>query len=183
MRRSVLAAAVVAALLAAAPAGAASRRPSTGGRVADATGDWPVASQDLVSAQVTSSRAGGQAVLRAVLTLAEAPDAVAEYTVSLDSDCDVWTLSVRGKDARLQRSTCALTELPETAPATVQVSGKQIVVTAPYALGLAKGMRFGSLTATASPYLTGVVFGSSVSPTTFVVTGDVASGSVAMTLA
>lgn len=175
MRRSVLATAAV--LLLAAPASAA--RPSPNGSLRDATGDWPLASQDIVSAQVFS----GRGALRAVLTLAEASDAVGEYTVTLSRQgCDAWSLVTRGGSARLRRTTCDPVAVPVEIPATTTVSGKQVVVSTPYALGLTKGTRFEFLGATASPYLTGVGFGGSFVPTMLVMTGDIAWADVNLVL-
>jgi hypothetical protein len=194
VRRYVLAA-VAAALLAAAPAGAATSRPAatTSPGIKDAAGDWPVTSQDIVDVRVSTVRSGRTSAVRAVLTLTAAPDGVAQYSVGLGSACDSWVLSARSigggdmQDSRLQHVVCGsgtsfLTATPENAPATVAVSGNTVILTAPYALGLRKGLQITSLTGTASPFFTGVYVGHDVGQSGFVMSGDLALGSVDYTL-
>jgi hypothetical protein len=194
VRRYVLAA-VAAALLAAVPAGATGRPtgPARPG-IRDAAGDWPVASQDIVDVRVSTVRVGRTPAVRAVMTLAAAPDGVAQYSVSLSQSCDSWTLSARSigggdmQDSRLQHSVCgaatdAVTATPETAAATVAVSGNTVTLTAPYAIGLRKGLQMTGMSATASPFFTGVWVGHDLGQSGFVVSGDLALGSVDYRLA
>jgi hypothetical protein len=191
VHRSFLAAAAVAALLASGAYPALAARPApTRGAITDATGDWAVASQDILSAQVTSGRVNGVPTVRAVLTLADAPDGVAQYAVSFASGCDSWVLSARGigggdmQDVRLQHSVCRpaaqfATSAPENAPAQVAVSGKQVVLTAKYALGLEKGLRVTSMAASASPFFTGATVGQdAVGQDGWVTSGDLALANV-----
>ncbi len=178
MRRPAVLAAIAAALLAA-PAGAASPAAIT-----DAKGDWPVASQDVVG--VTVSTVPGNA-LRAVLTLATAPDATTQYGVGVIAGCDSWTLEARGTEAALKHYVCgsgvgAATAQPDVSAATVTTKGNTVVITAPYANGLRRGLRIDGVNAAASVYFTGVFGGSSLTPSVAVTSGDFAYGQVAYVL-
>jgi len=195
VRRSVLAAAVAALLAASASPALAVRRPApTQASIGDRTGDWAVASQDIVSAQVSSGRVNGVPTVRAVLTLADVPDGVAQYAVSFASGCDSWVLSTRNlgggdmQDVRLQHSTCQTvaeyaTYTPENAPAQVAVSGKQVVLTARYAVGLEKGLRVSSIAASASPFFTGASTDLNSGEDGWVTSGDLALANVRFELA
>jgi hypothetical protein len=129
-----------------------------------------------------SLRVGGRPAVRAVLTLAGAPDAVAEYGVTLGTACDSWALVARGAEARLERRGCDTPGGVTTPAATVAVQGTTLVLTAPYGLGLAKGLRVSNLSASASPYLTGLYVGGGTGQEGFVATGDLAFGKVSYVL-
>lgn len=188
MRRHVLAA-VAAVLLAAAPATAAV---PTHAAIADAKGDWPVASHDITGVRVSTVRLGRTPALRAVLTLSAAPDPVSQYYVALSTGCDWWMLSTRDAGAenpqsiRLVHGRCGVTESATgdhpTSDATVTVSGNTLVLTAPYALGLKKGLRISSIEAAASPFLTGAYVADGVGQHGYVVSGDLALGRVTYAL-
>jgi hypothetical protein len=179
MRRYVLTA-VAAALLAAAPATAAVPTQAT---VTDAKGDWPVASHDITRVHVSTVRVGRTPALRAVLTLSAPPDALSQYYVSVSTGCDWWMLTTRNvggdaEDVRLISGRCGVAESTTgqhpSVPATVTVSGSTLVLTAPYALGLKKGLRMTSVEAAASPFLTGAHVADGVGEQGYVVTGDLA---------
>lgn len=188
MRRYVLTA-VAAALLAAAPATAAV---PTRAAVPDAKGDWPVAANDITGVQVSTVRLGRTPALRAVLTLSAPPDAVSQYYVALSAGCDWWMLSTRNVSAeqpqsvRLTQGRCGATESATgdhpTSPATAVVSGNTLVLTAPYALGLKKGLRISSIEAAASPFVTGAFVADGVGQHGYVTSGDLALGRVTYAL-
>jgi hypothetical protein len=193
MRRYVVPA-VVAALLAAAPAGATSRVAATRNGIKDAAGDWPVASQDILDVRLSNVRLGRAPALRAVITLAAPADGVAQYGVgAVGRGCDSWGLSARNigggdlQDARLTHYVCGsatdpVTKTYDSVPAVVTVTGNTVTLTAPYAVGLKKGLRFASMSATATPLFTGVFVGHDLGQSGFVVSGDLALGSIDFTL-
>lgn len=191
MRRTA-ALAALAALTLAAPAGALTRGRASSG-IGDAKGDWPVASQDIVGVSASTVYYGAHPAVRAVLTLSDVPDGVAQYNVALTAGCDSWVLSARSigggdmQDSRMQHVRCgsganAVTATPDTSPATVEVVGKTVVLTAPYAYGMRKGLHVTSMSAGASPFFTGVYVGHGAGEQGFVMTGDLALGDVDWTL-
>lgn len=182
-----LALAVAAAALVTPATASPARRTPNRASVTDPAGDWPVASEDILGVRVETVRVDGKPALRAVITLAAEPDPLTEYFVSVAGRCHTWTIFNRtpyaaSADARLMYSECVAPSrpatLPASAPATVVVSGKDVVLTAPYALGLATGMRIMSVTAVAS------VRGAAVSAPVvgFRWTGDYASADVVYAL-
>jgi hypothetical protein len=187
MRLLVIATAAAAAVLAA-PAVAAPRAATLN----DPKGDWPVASQDVLSARVTSVRVAGRPALVAALTLAAAPDAPTQYSVAVTAGCDSWLLSVRNlgtdlEDARIEHVVCYdLADYPtrqtEIEHATATVRGTTVEITAPYTLGLKRGTKVTSLSAGASAFFTGVYVGHDVGDQGFVMSGDVAFGKVSYVL-
>jgi hypothetical protein len=171
--------ATLAALLLAAPAGA-----GTTAAIKDAKGDWAVGSQDVVG--VTVSSVPGNAV-RAVLTLAGAPDAATNYGVSLVAGCDWWTFDARGTKATLNHYHCGsgadVTAVqPDVSAATVETKGNTVVLTAPYANGLKRNLKLTGLNAVASVYFVGAGGGGTTLPTFSVYTGDLAYGDVSYVL-
>jgi hypothetical protein len=188
MRRYVLAA-VAATLLAAAPAAAAV--PTKAG-IADASGDWPVASEDIVRTEVSTVRVGRTPALRAVLTLAAPADSAAMYYVAVSTGCEWWMLSTRNvalgdpQDVRLVHGYCGAAESAtgqkDNGAATVSVSGNKLVLTAPYAFGLKKGLRMSSIESGASPLMTGAYVADGVGQNGYVTTGDLALGHVTFAL-
>jgi hypothetical protein len=187
MRLLLIATAAAAAVLAA-PAVAAPRAAT----LADPKGDWPVPSQDVLAARVTSARVAGAPALVATLTLAAAPDAPTQYSVAVGSGCDSWLLSVRNlgtdlEDARIEHVVCyALTDYPtkqtEVEHATATVRGTTVEITAPYTLGLKRGTRITSMSAGAAAVFTGVYVGHDVGDQGFVMSGDVAFGNASYVL-
>jgi hypothetical protein len=190
VRRYVLSAvAMLAAASLAAPATAAVPAKAV---VTDPSGDWPVASQDITGVQVSTVRVGRTPALRAVLTLSAAPDPVSQYYVALSTGCDWWMLSTRNvsieqpQSIRLVHGRCGVAESATgdhpTSAATLSVSGNTLVLTAPYALGLKKGLRITSIEAAASPVLTGAYVADGVGQHGYVVSGDLALARVTYAL-
>lgn len=110
-------------------------------QVTDPKGDWAVASQDVLSARVSSVLVNRVPTLRAELTLAAAPESrlPTDFVVQFFVGCTVYDLNYDGTTAALERLTCAATPVSSTAPATVTVRGTTLVLQAPYALGLRRG--------------------------------------------
>jgi hypothetical protein len=187
MRLLVIATAACAALLAA-PAVAAPRAATLN----DPKGDWPVAGQDVLSARVTSVRVAGRPALVGALSLSAAPDAPTQYSVAVAAGCDSWLLSVRGlgtdlQDARIEHLACSglaeyATRQAEVADATAVVRGNTVEITAPYALGLRRGVKVTSMSAGAAAFFTGVYVGHGVGDEGFVMSGDVAFGKASYVL-
>jgi hypothetical protein len=188
VRRYVLTAVAVA-LLAAGPAGAAP--PRNGFK--DPAGDWAVKSQDILDVRVSAVRIGKTPALRAVITLAAPYDGVAGYGVGVSpyTTCETWVLKASGiggdrQDARLEHVLCGepgryYTTAHPSAPATVSVAGNTVTVTAPYAVGLKKGLRLRGASASASVMFAGV-WVVNLDGSTFVGSGDIGYGEIDVTL-
>ena len=158
MRR--LAPALAAFLALAAPAGAA---PGPG--ITDPKGDWPVASQDVLSAKLSSALAGKTPVLRAELQLAAAPDGrPATYAVGFSIGCHgyafdhSWTAANGYQTALHHTAYCSRSAAPpkagpdEKLPATVTLKGSTLVFEAPYVSEIKKGVKVTYLTAWGCAY-------------------------------
>jgi hypothetical protein len=180
MRRHLLTA-LCASVLLAAPAHAAQRPAS----VPDTTGDWPVASGDLVGMRLYAVTAHGVRSLRADVTFADVPAVGTTFRAIVETKaCGWWSLSVNRygtplQNAALERYGCDLTALAapvETGPATFTVVGKTVRITAPYALGLGRGARLVHGTALASMQYAGVLV--AVPPAKSVETGDYADNGI-----
>ena len=132
----------------------------------DAKGDWAVASQDVLSARISSVLAGGAPAIRAELTLAAAPDPTlpSSYNVQFAVGCVSYALTYDGKAATLQQVSCTRQPATTTAPATASVRGTTLVLQAPYALGLRRGQVAGPFAAVAYTAFAG--FGVGLGPPT-----------------
>ena len=124
--------------------------------IRDARGDWPVPSQDIVAVRLERTALDGRPAVRAVLTLAAAPDPASAYHVRFGLKCATWSLgnldpAVSG--AFLVRESCGSGELVSSgryAPATAEVRGNDVVLTAPMAVALRPGQRLEFLAAEAA---------------------------------
>lgn len=109
--------------------------------VTDPRGDWPVASQDILSARLSSVYVHGVPTLRAEVDLAAAPNPLVPttYTVDFGVGCAAYSLTSDGTSGTLERSDCKVKKLTTSAPGTAAVHGTTLVIQAPYALGLQVG--------------------------------------------
>ena len=177
MRRTLLAA--VAAATLASPALAA---PSSV-TVSDPAGDWPVTSQDVRRVRLSSD---GKSVTLA-FELVAAPDATTRYQgyfATADYCNQGWIVNAIGAGtatakADLSRTTCDPAGgivATETSAATMKVRGTTVEVTAPYALGVKRGLTVRYFNGAASTVLAAV--GAGMDSATFLWTGDIAIGEV-----
>jgi hypothetical protein len=189
--RRIAALAGITALLTAAPALAAPR-PAT---LSDPKGDWAVASQDLVGVRISSVRTATGPGIRAEMTLVAAPDVPTTYTtvIHIAGRCDGWALVAADhgtplQQARLEYYACpsdtssAVPVPDDTAPATVEVRGTTVVLTAPYALGLARRQRIEGAVIAASTRFVGVFYPDNSGTWQEVVSGDLGYGRVSYVL-
>jgi hypothetical protein len=121
-------------------------------QVRDPKGDWQVASQDVLSARVSSVRVGGKPALRGELTMAAAPDVPTTYNLYFYVGCVTyqfaydWRVDAAHSAAKFVRSDCPTSDtdvLPKTHdfPATVTAKGTTLTWVAPYAGGIARGTK------------------------------------------
>jgi len=124
----------------------------------DASGDWQVASQDIIKVTLRSLSQHGEHVLAADITLAApAGPAYTLYIVSFRVGQTCYTLAtatINGQPAQqsaggasatssnLGATSCAYSgPMGSSAPASSMVQGSTVQIRAPYALGLRRGLR------------------------------------------
>lgn len=183
MRRTLLAALVAA--VAALPS-TAQAAPSP--QVIDKKGDWVVASQDLVTARLSSVLVGGKPALRADLTFAEAPGQVpTTYQFGFTKGCLGYGFTYEAQataKASFVRTECytgaegvAGTPKQTTFPATATISGTTLTMIAPYAGGIARGNKVKDFFAFVYDVPVGLVGNNSVLGYSEIYTGDMAFSS------
>jgi hypothetical protein len=121
-------------------------------QVRDPKGDWQVASQDVLSARVSSVLVSGRPALRGELTLAAAPAVPTTYKLYFYAGCIGygftydWHVDAAHSAAKFTRSDCPA-EIAEVVPktqdfpATVTVKGTTLTWVAPYAGGVKRGTK------------------------------------------
>ena len=153
--------------------------------VTDPANDW-VPSQDVVRLDVSSGPAGKARVVKATFRLTAAPDAAATYQANLETGrCDkAWSLKASGlgtssQKATLERLPCmATTAAIPTAPATVTVKGTTVEITAPYAVGLVKGLHVKQINGFVGAAFAGTYVGNGLGQDGFILSGDLAWSAV-----
>lgn len=164
--------ALIALALAASPATAA---PAD---LRDPSGDWLVASEDILRVRLERATVDGAPAVRAVVTLSAPADPAAAYFVHLGAGCLTWSLGTRGIGAEgpfLAEYGCdSNVRTPTLLSATAAVSGTDVVLTAPLAGRLRRGTTIGHLAAQSAPGMSVTVY----HPGDPVTNGDYAAGSV-----
>ncbi len=181
---------LVVVLLSGVVASAAPAHAAPSPQVTDPKGDWQVASQDVLSARLSSRYVGGKPSLRGELRLAAVPDVPTTYRFNFGLGCSsysfayVWPGVAQGASATFERwdycaPPAAVPEAPKTTadatfPVTFAVTGTTLVWQAAYAGGIKKGVRVANFAALACTVLGGVVAGDTTTGSHEVWAGDIA---------
>jgi hypothetical protein len=139
-------------------AGSATAAPRSG--ISDPRGDWPVASQDVVSAKLSSVLVSGKPVLRGELQLAAAPDGrPATYAIGFAVGCHAYSFDksteATGDHVALSYTDYCTPEddgpgrigVDKEYPATVSVKGRTVTWLAPYVGQIKRGARVEGMSA------------------------------------